>query len=60
MSKQSMLEAIRRGLRRGPLPADQQTMLRGRLSAHPRHLIPGRSRVPRPEQIDLFVHNIEK
>ncbi len=34
--------------------------LRARMTAHPRHLIPARSRVPRPEQIALFLRNIEK
>jgi L-lactate dehydrogenase complex protein LldG len=60
MSRQAILTAIRRGLRRGPLPADQEAMLRGRLTAHPRHLIPARSRLPAPEQVDLFVRNVEK
>jgi len=60
MTKATMLEAIRRGLRRGPLPADQTAMLRSRLAAHPRHLIPARSRIPHPEQIALFVRNLEK
>ena len=60
MSKDLVLTAIRRGLRRGPLPADQQAMLRGRLESHPRHLIPARSRLPHPQQIDLFVRNVEK
>ncbi len=60
MSKLSMLEAIRRGLRRGPLPPDQIAMLQGRMKAHPRHLIPARSQVPRAEQIALFVRNVEK
>lgn len=55
-----MLSAIRRGLRRGPLPADQVAMLRGRLTAHPRQLIPARSRVPHAEQVALFVRNVEK
>ncbi len=35
-------------------------MLEGRLAAHPRHLIPARSRIPRPEQIALFIRNVEK
>ena len=35
-------------------------MLRGRLAQHPRHLIPARSRLPHPEQVDLFVRNVEK
>ncbi len=34
--------------------------LRARLNAHPRHLIPARSRVPRPEQVALFIRNLEK
>lgn len=60
MSKQAILTAIRRGLKRGALPADQATMLRSRMAAHPRHLIPARSRLPHPEQVDLFVRNVEK
>jgi L-lactate dehydrogenase complex protein LldG len=60
MSKEAMLTAIRRGLRRGKLPDDQQVMLKGRLASHPRHLIPARSRLPHPEQVDLFVRNVEK
>jgi L-lactate dehydrogenase complex protein LldG len=60
MSKDAILTAIRRGLRRGPLPADQQAMLGGRMATHPRHLIPARSRVPRPEQVALFIRNVEK
>ena len=60
MSKDAILGAIRRGLRRGELPADQTMGLRARLDAHPRHLIPARSRVPRPEQVALFIRNLEK
>ena len=60
MSREAMLTAIRRGLKRGALPADQQAMLRGRLAAHPRHLIPARSRLARAGQIALFVANVEK
>jgi L-lactate dehydrogenase complex protein LldG len=60
MSKDAILGAIRRGLKRGPLPADQAAMLDGRLATHPRHLIPTRSRLPRAEQIDLFIRNVEK
>jgi L-lactate dehydrogenase complex protein LldG len=55
-----MLTAIRRGLRRGPLPPDQTAMLRSRLNAHPRQLIPARSRLPHAEQVGLFVANLEK
>ena len=60
MSKEAVLGAIRRGLRRGELPADQQAMLVSRLTSHPRHLIPARSQIPRPDQVDLFVRNVEK
>ncbi len=60
MSKQAVLTAIRRGLKRGALPTDQADMLRGRLVQHPRHLIPARSRLPHPRQVDLFVRNVEK
>ena len=60
VSKDTILNTIRRNLRRGPLPADQAAMLDGRLATHPRHLIPARSRLPRPEQVALFVRNLEK
>jgi L-lactate dehydrogenase complex protein LldG len=60
MSKDAILGAIRRGLKRGALPADQVAMLDGRIATHPRHLIPARSRVPRAEQIALFISNVEK
>jgi L-lactate dehydrogenase complex protein LldG len=60
MSKQAILTAIRRGLKRGPLPPDQAAMLRGRMALHPRHLIPARSLLPHDGQVDLFVRNLEK
>jgi L-lactate dehydrogenase complex protein LldG len=60
MTRDAILGAIRRGLKRGPLPADQAAMLEGRLATHPRHLIPARSHLPRPEQIALFIRNAEK
>jgi L-lactate dehydrogenase complex protein LldG len=60
MTKDAILGAIRRGLKRGALPADQAAMLDGRIATHPRHLIPARSRVPRAEQIALFIRNVEK
>jgi L-lactate dehydrogenase complex protein LldG len=60
MSREAILGAIRRGLRRGALPEDQAMALRARLAAHPRHLIPARSRLPRPAQVALFVYNVEK
>jgi L-lactate dehydrogenase complex protein LldG len=60
MSREAILGAIQRGLKRGELPADQQAMLRGRLARPPRHLIPLRSQVARPDQILLFIRNVEK
>jgi L-lactate dehydrogenase complex protein LldG len=60
VSRADILGAIRRGLKRGPLPDDQAMALRARLSAHPRQLIPARSRIPHPAQVDLFVANVEK
>ena len=60
MTKEAVLGSIRRSLRRGELPADQQAMLGGRLARPPRHLIPARSQIPRPDQVDLFVRNVEK
>jgi L-lactate dehydrogenase complex protein LldG len=60
MSRETMLNAIRRGLRRGELPPDQAAMLRGRLATHPRQLVPARSRLPPAEQVTLFVRNVEK
>ncbi len=60
MSREAILGAIRRGLRRGPLPEDEAMALRARLAAHPRHLIPARSRLPRPRQVELFLANLER
>ncbi|HEY0206368.1 MAG TPA: LUD domain-containing protein [Acetobacteraceae bacterium] len=60
MTKEAILGAIRRGLRRGELPGDQQAMLRDRMAHPPRQLIPRRSQVPRPEQVALLIRNIEK
>jgi L-lactate dehydrogenase complex protein LldG len=60
MTKEAILGAIRRGLKRGPLPGDQAAMLRQRMAHPPRHLIPARSQIPRPEQVALMVRNIEK
>jgi L-lactate dehydrogenase complex protein LldG len=60
MSRDAVLASIRRSLRRGPLLDDIAAALRGRLAAHPRHLIPARSRLPHAEQIALFIANVEK
>jgi len=60
VSREAVLGAIRRGLKRGPLSDDIVLGLQARLAAHPRHLIPARSALPRPAQIRLFIANIEK
>ena len=60
MSRTAILGAIRRGLRRGPLAEDDALALRARLTAHPRHLIPARSMLPRPQQVALFIANVER
>ena len=59
MSREAILGAIRRGLRRGPLPPDETMALAARLAAHPRHTIPARSRVPHAAQVALFVTRLE-
>ena len=60
MSREQVLLAIRRGLRRGPLPLDQAMALQARLDGHPRHLIPARSRLDRDGQVALFAANVER
>jgi L-lactate dehydrogenase complex protein LldG len=52
--------AIRRGCGAGRCRTDQAALLRARLAAHPRQLIPARSRCRTPEQVALFVANVEK
>jgi L-lactate dehydrogenase complex protein LldG len=60
MSRQIVLDAIRRGLRRGPLPRDQAALLQYRLAAPPRQVIPARARGSQPELIAAFIANVEK
>jgi L-lactate dehydrogenase complex protein LldG len=60
MSREIILGAIRRGLKRGDLPADTKTMLRTRLDSHPRHLIPARGQLPLEARIDLFRSFVER
>ena len=60
MSREQMLGAIRRGLRRGALPTDQQAMLRARLASPPRHLIPARAQLPHAGQVELFLRLLER
>jgi L-lactate dehydrogenase complex protein LldG len=60
MSRDAILGAIRRGLRRGALPADETLGLRARLDAHPRHLIPARTRQPRAALVAQFIERLER
>lgn len=60
MSRDAILNAIRRGLRRGPLPADQRAMLESRLHGHPRHLVPARAKGARGELIARFIANAKR
>lgn len=60
MSRDAILGAIRRGLKRGKLPEDQALALRARLAAHPRHLIPQRSIGAPAALVGRFVANLEK
>jgi len=59
-AKARILGRIRRGLRRGPLPESVAAGLVERLRAHPRNLIPARSRLPRADQVALWRANIER
>jgi L-lactate dehydrogenase complex protein LldG len=60
MSRQAIIGAIQRGLKRGPLPADQRQMLMGRIAAHPRHIIPKRGQLAPEERVRLFAHYVER
>ncbi|HET9148177.1 MAG TPA: lactate utilization protein C, partial [Acetobacteraceae bacterium] len=59
-SKAAILGNIRRGLKRGTLPPDQQAMLRQRLASHPRQIIPARTAISHAEQIELFIRMAER
>jgi L-lactate dehydrogenase complex protein LldG len=60
MTRQAIIGAIQRGLKRSPLPPDQQAMLAARMAAHPRHLIPARGQLDLPGRIALFTHYVER
>ena len=60
MSREAILGAIRRGLRRSALPEDEAMALRARLDAHPRHLIPSRTRQPRAALVAQFIERLER
>jgi len=60
MTRAAIIGAIRRGHKRGPLPPDQQEMLRARMAAHPRHLTPARGKLDRAGRITLFIEYLER
>jgi L-lactate dehydrogenase complex protein LldG len=60
MTREAVLGAIRRGLRRGPLPPDQAAMLRERLAEHPRQLQPAITRGDRAALLTRFIANVER
>jgi L-lactate dehydrogenase complex protein LldG len=60
MSRTAIIGAIQRGLKRGPLPLDQQAMLAGRTALHPRHIIPARGQLNLEGRITLFTEYVER
>ncbi|MDE8349146.1 MAG: LUD domain-containing protein [Acidocella sp.] len=54
------MAALQRGLKRGPLPADQQAMLAARTVLHHRHLIPARGQLDLAGRVKLFAHYVER
>jgi L-lactate dehydrogenase complex protein LldG len=60
MSRDAVLGAIRRGLKRGALPAETQAALRDGMAQHGRRLIPQRSQIPRPQQVAMFAAFVER
>jgi L-lactate dehydrogenase complex protein LldG len=56
--RSAIIGTIRRGLKRGPLPADQQAMLAGRMKTHPRHLVPARGQGDSARLVDSFMDNV--
>ncbi|HQT39972.1 MAG TPA: lactate utilization protein [Acidocella sp.] len=60
MSRDAIIGAIQRGLRRGPLPPDQQAMLAARTALHHRHLIPARGQLDLAGRVALFAQYVER
>ncbi|HQT64154.1 MAG: lactate utilization protein [Acidocella sp. 20-57-95] len=60
MSRDAIMGAIQRGLKRGPLPTDQQAMLAARMAAHHRHLVPARGQLDLAGRIALFAQYVER
>jgi len=60
MTREAVLGAIRRSLRRGPLTDEQAAPLRARLAAHPRHLRPAIAEGDRAALLLRFIANVER
>ena len=58
MTREAIIGAIQRGLKRGPLPADQRAMLAGRMVAHPRQITPARGKLDQEGRIALFTQYV--
>src|SRR3954469_10232502 len=60
-ARDDILAAVRRGLRRGPLPAETQAALAERVALHRRNLVPARAAaLDDRARIDLFVAMAEE
>ena len=60
MTREVIIGAIQRGLKRGPLPADEKAMLAWRMASHPRHIIPARGQLDRAGRVALFASYVER
>ncbi len=60
MTREVIIGAIQRGLKRGPLPADEKAMLAWRMAAHARHIIPARGQLDRAGRVALFAGYVER
>ncbi|MBI4183988.1 MAG: lactate utilization protein [Proteobacteria bacterium] len=58
-AREAILNAIRRGLRRGPLDAERRAALERRLVEHPSHLLPAIARHDGAERVRRFVERAE-
>lgn len=53
-ARDQILSGIRRSLKRDVLPEDRRAPCEERLDRHPRNLVPARTRIPHPDQVELF------
>ena len=53
-ARDTILDGIRRSLRRGPVSGAARTSVEGRLASPPRGPEVARARVPQPEKVALF------